>query len=177
MEGNSWAHPKGNIASKPYIVFNISGQANFRGFALLFFLKQLFIFSFLLKCLFTFSRKMEEYTLAKDIFGERIPSQSICGEGFSAHAIKSSLPIFCSDLGRGKGKQKVYIGEEILIASSKKGSTRGCGRQIKKEFVLRDLKKENGDDEGVEEDEGKKKWVPTNVESLTSIIERWMRIS
>jgi hypothetical protein len=50
------------------------------------------------------------------------------------------------------------------------GSTRSCGCQIKKEFVLRDLEKENGDDEGVEEEsEGRKNWVPTNVETLISI--------
>ncbi len=68
-----------------------------------------------------------------------------------------------------------------MIVPSKKGrghgSTRGCGHQIKKEFVLRDSKEENGDDEGVEKDEGKKKWVPTDVETMISIIERWMRIS
>jgi hypothetical protein len=41
-----------------------------------------------------------------------------------------------------------------LIISSKRsrghGSTRGCGCQIKKEFVLKDSKEENGDDERVE---------------------------
>jgi hypothetical protein len=42
---------------------------------------------------------------------------------------------------------------------------------------LRDSKEENGDDEGVKEDEGKKKWVPIDVETLISILERWMRIS
>lgn len=124
---------------------------------------------------------MEEYTLAKDIFGERTPSQSICGEGFSPHEIRSPLLILCSDLSMGKGKWKVYINEEILIVSSKTwkgcGSTRSRGRQIKKEFVLRDSKEENGDDERVEKDEGRKTWVPIDVETLISILERWMRIS
>jgi hypothetical protein len=62
--------------------------------------------------------------------------------------------------------------KRFCIVSSKKGrgcvSIRGCGRQINKEFGLRDLKEEN---------EGKKKWVRTDVETLISIIERWMKIS
>jgi hypothetical protein len=72
-----------------------------------------------------------------------------------------------------KGKQKVYTNEEILVVSSKRskghGSTKGHGCQIKKEFVLKDSKEENGDDERVEKDEGRKTWVPIDVETLISI--------
>ncbi len=140
----------------------------------MFLFKHIFTFLFLLKCLFTFLGKMEEYTLAKDIYGEGTPTQGICGEGSSLYAIKSSFLALCNDLGMGKGKQKVYIDEDILIVSSKRGrghgSTRGRGCQIKKEFVLKDLKEKNGHDGGVEEKfEGRKNWVPTNVETLISI--------
>jgi hypothetical protein len=74
----------------------------------------------------------------------------------------------------GKGKRKVYIDEDILIVSSKRGrgrgSTKGCGCQIKREFVLKDLEEKNGNDEGVEEkSKGRKNWVPTNVETLIFI--------
>jgi hypothetical protein len=66
----------------------------------------------------------------------------------------------------------VYTNEEILIVSSKKskghGSTRGHGCQIKKKFVLKHLEEENGDDERVKEDEGRKNWVPIDVETLIS---------
>jgi hypothetical protein len=66
----------------------------------------------------------------------------------------------------------VYTNEEILIVSSKKskghGSTRGHGYQIKKKFVLKHLEEENGDDERVKEDEGRKNWVPIDVETLIS---------
>lgn len=117
---------------------------------------------------------MEEYTLAKDISGERTPKQGICGEGISPYVIKSSLPILYSDLGMRKGKWKVYIDEDILIVSSKRcrghDNIKGHGCQIKKEFVLKDLEEENGNDERVEEEfEGRKNWVPTNVETLISI--------
>jgi hypothetical protein len=47
---------------------------------------------------------MEEYTLAKDISSEGTPKQSICGEGISPYAIRSSLPVLYNDLGMGKGK-------------------------------------------------------------------------
>jgi hypothetical protein len=98
---------------------------------------------------------MEKYTLAKDT-----PSQGIYGEGFSPYVIRSFLLVLYNDLGIGKGKQKVYTNEEILIVSSKRskrhGSARGHGCQIKKGLVLRDLEEENGNDERVEETEGRK---------------------
>jgi hypothetical protein len=113
---------------------------------------------------------MEEYTLTKDISGEGTPSQSICGEVFFPYVIKSSLVVLCNDLKRGKGKQNVYIDEEILIVSPKRskghGSIRGRGCQIKKEFVLRDSEEENGNDERVEENDGMKNQVPINVGNL-----------
>jgi len=117
---------------------------------------------------------MEEYTFAKDIYSEGTPKQGICGEGISPYTIKSSLLVLYSDLGMGKRKWKVYIDEDILIVSSKRGrgrdSTTGHGCQIKMEFVLKDLEEENENDEGVEEkSKGRKNWVPTNVETLISI--------
>lgn len=122
---------------------------------------------------FHFLLKMEEYTFAKNISSEGTPSQGICGEGFSPYVIKSSLLILCNDLGKGKGKKKVYTNEEIFIVSSKKskghGNTRSRGCQMKKKFVLKNSKKEIGDDERVKEDEGRKNWVPIDVETLISI--------
>jgi hypothetical protein len=68
-------------------------QAKPRVLFLLFLLKHLFTFSLLLfKCLFIFSKKMEEYTLAKDIFGEGTPTQGICGVVKGFHHTQSKVP-------------------------------------------------------------------------------------
>jgi hypothetical protein len=97
--------PRETLLQNPTLFFQGPSQADSKGVVSFLLLKHLFTFSLLLlKCFFTFCRKMEEYTFAKDIYSEGTPKQGICGEEISPYIIKSSLLVLYSDLGMGKGK-------------------------------------------------------------------------